>query len=60
MFEALKGKKTYLVAAAGAVVTGLYFAGIIDAKLAEILLGFLGFTGLATLRAGVDNSKGGI
>jgi hypothetical protein len=49
----LAGKKTYIVAAAAAVVTFLQMTGMLDQVMAETIYGFLGATGLATLRMGV-------
>ena len=49
----MQGYKTYLIAAAVAVATGLHAAGIIDKELYLALLGFLNAGGLAALRAGV-------
>ena len=51
--EWLAGKKTYIVSGLGLIVCGLYVFGVIDDKTAEMLGGLLGFTGIATLRAGV-------
>lgn len=52
-FEAMKGNRTYLLAAAGAVVQGLVFAGVLTQEQATPILGFLGFGAAATLRAAV-------
>ena len=49
----LKGKKSYIIAAGGAVVIGLYLAGVLDLTTTNILLGLLGFGGIAALRAGM-------
>lgn len=51
--EFLKGKRTYLLAAAGAIVQGLVFAGVLTQEQATPLLGFFGFGAAATLRAAV-------
>ena len=51
MLEFLNGKKTYIVAAAGAVIQGLVFAGIITQEQANQVLALLGFAGFAALRA---------
>ena len=51
--EWLSGKKTYIISGLGCVVVGLYIFGVIDDKTAEMLGGLLGFSGIATLRAGV-------
>ena len=47
----LEGKKTYLVAFLGIILAGLKAQGYIDAQLYDVLLGLLGFLGLAALRA---------
>jgi hypothetical protein len=49
--KALDGKKTYLMAAAGAIVQGLVFAGILTQEQATPILGMLGFGAAAALRA---------
>ena len=49
----LQGKKTFLVAIGIAVVVGLQAAGILDTEIANTILGFLGASGLITLRAGL-------
>ena len=49
----LEGKRTYLLAAVGAVVQGLVFAGVLTQEQASPLLGFLGFGAAASLRAAV-------
>ena len=51
--EWLSGKKTYIVSGLGVVVFGLYIFGVIDKDQAEMLGGLLGFTGIATIRAGI-------
>lgn len=50
----LAGKKTYLTAAAMAAAAFLRGMGWLDQQQYELLLGFLGSLGLATLRAGVS------
>lgn len=55
MQEFLKGKKTYLIAAAGAVATGVYLLGFVDTDTYVGIMGFLGFGGFAALRAGIKN-----
>lgn len=52
-FEALAGKKTYLMAAAGAIVQGLVFAGVLTQEQATPILGMLGFGAAASLRSAV-------
>lgn len=52
-FAFLAGKKTYVMAIAGAVVQGLVFAGVLTQEQATPILGMLGFGAAATLRAAV-------
>ena len=52
----LSGKKTYLLAGGGAVVTMAWLLGWVDRDTYEAVMAFLGFGGLATLRAGVAKS----
>lgn len=51
--EILSGNRTYILAAAGAIVQGLAFGGVITQEQANPILGFLGFGAAATLRAAV-------
>lgn len=51
--EFLSGKRTYILAAAGAIVQGLVFAGVLTQEQATPILGFLGFGAAATIRAAV-------
>ena len=53
----LKGKKTYILSALGAVIAFAYFMGWVDYQIAEQLLALLGFCSLAALRAGVNKSN---
>jgi len=53
----MKGYKTYLIAAAAAVVTGLHYLGHIDSELYKTALGFLGAGGLATIRSALPANK---
>lgn len=53
MFDFLKGKKTYLQAAAGAIIFALYTLGVLDVETAATIGGFLGIGALASLRAAV-------
>ena len=46
----LDGKKTFLVAAAAAIVIGLNLAGILDAEMTSRALAILGVTGAVTIR----------
>ena len=55
----LSGKKTYLVAALGAVVVGVYFLGGITEATCDTFLGLLGLGGLATLRAALKERLSG-
>ena len=50
-FEMLSGKKTYLVAIAGAIVQGLVFGGVLTQEAANPILGMLGFGAAAALRS---------
>lgn len=52
-FDFIKGKRTYFLAAAGAIVQGLVFAGVLSQEQATPILGFLGFGAAASLRAAV-------
>ena len=54
--DALKGKKTYIIAAAVAAVTVIQFLGYIDAATAGTLYGLLGAGGLATMRSAVPKA----
>ncbi len=56
VLEFLKGKKTYVLAVAGAVVMGLWMAGVLDQEAADALLAMLGFGSIAALRAGIQKS----
>jgi hypothetical protein len=49
--KALEGKKTYLMAIAGAVLQGLVFAGVLTQEQVNPYLGMLGFGAAAALRA---------
>ena len=51
--EFLKGKKTYLVMAAGVIVNGMFAMGIIPMDYLEISNTVLGFLGLGSIRAGI-------
>ena len=51
--EFLSGKKTYIMAFAGAVIQGLVFAGVMEQGQANQLLTLLGFGAAASLRAAV-------
>jgi len=53
IFGFLKGNRTYILAAAGALVQGLVFAGVLTQEQATPILGFLGFGAAASLRAAV-------
>jgi hypothetical protein len=52
----LGGKKTYLIALAVGLVTAAQALGWIDSEIYQVILGFLGAGGLATLRAGVTSA----
>ena len=49
----LQGYRTYIMAAAGAAVTGLVYAGVLTHEQAEPILYALGFGAAASLRAAV-------
>lgn len=49
----INGKKTYLCAAAGAVVVGAHMLGWLGADSANTLLGLLGAGGIASLKHAV-------
>ena len=51
--KVLEGKRTYILAAAGAIVQGLVFAGVLTQEQATPILGFLGFGAAASIRAAV-------
>lgn len=51
--ELLAGKRTYILAFAGAIVQGLVFAGVLTQEQATPILGMLGFGAAASLRAAV-------
>lgn len=53
IFGFAKGNRTYILAAAGALVQGLVFAGVLTQEQATPILGFLGFGAAASLRAAV-------
>lgn len=53
LFAFLSGKKTFLLAGAGAIVQGLVFAGVLTQEQATPILGMLGFGAAATLRSAV-------
>lgn len=49
----LSGKKTYIAAAIGIILTGLVTLGYIDQTTFEKLASIAGFLGLAALRNGI-------
>lgn len=53
LWDYLQGKKTYLIAAAMVVASGLYAQGYLSAEVYKIVEGVLLGGGLATLRAGL-------
>lgn len=61
MLEFLKGKKTYILAGLGALISLVHFISG-DVTIGQFLSGnqdllnLLGFLGLGTLRAGVDSA----
>ena len=50
----LKGKKTYIIAAIGGVVTAAYMLGMIDMQMWTVIMGFLGAGGMATMRSAIE------
>ncbi len=50
VWELLKGKKTYFLAAIAVVATGLYGQGYIEEQVYTVIMGGLGSLGLATVR----------
>ena len=52
----LSGKKTYILAGGGALVTAAWLLGWMDRDTYEAAMAFLGFGGLATVPAGVAKS----
>lgn len=53
MIEFLKGKKTYIAAAVGVILTGLHGMGYITVDTFEVLATIAGFLGLTFLRQAV-------
>lgn len=53
LIDSLSGRKTYLVAALGFVVTILRAFDVLDNEAYTLLMSFLGFGGIAAARAGV-------
>ena len=49
----LEGKKTYAIGAVAILVIVANLGGVLEAELANTLLGLLGFGGLITLRHGL-------
>ncbi len=56
MLNILTGRKTYILAALGGVVTVAHLLGWIDGELYMAVMGLLGFGTVAALRAGVAKS----
>jgi hypothetical protein len=50
----LAGKKTYIMAVLGALVSFAHLMGWIDRGIFEALMGILGFGAAAALRAGIE------
>lgn len=50
----LRGKKTYICAALGAIATGVYLAGFIDQATWAAVMALLGFGTAAALRTGMN------
>lgn len=58
VFDWLAGKKTYIVAILGAVLSALLACNVIDTKTAEVIAGVLAALGLGTMRAAVGKAEG--
>lgn len=58
MIKFISGKKTYLVAAVMAVVSGLKIFGVIEPVTYESIMGILAALGFGALRAGVEKVVG--
>jgi hypothetical protein len=57
LVEKLKGKKTYVQAAAAGIIVVLFSLGWIDKELAVPILGLLGVGSVASLGAKIDRAK---
>lgn len=57
MLDFLKGYRTYIIAVLVGVLTAVYQLNYIDLDTYQIVLGWLGAAGLATLRAGIGRSN---
>lgn len=55
--DALKGKKTYLQAAAAALLIGLGLAGFVDSEMVGTGLAVLGVGSVASLGAKIDRAN---
>lgn len=53
----INGNKTYIVAAVGAIVTLLWYLGVITQEQATAILVALGFGGMATLKHGQQKTE---
>lgn len=53
----LRGRKTYIAAAVGGLVTVAHMLGWIDTEAWTTLMGLLGFGAAASLRAGIAKGK---
>ena len=53
MFEKLKGYRTYIVAVCVGLVTVAHYLGWLSPETTAVLLGLLGATGVATMRAAI-------
>ena len=56
MIQWLSGKKTYIAAALGIILTGALGLGYINQDQYNVIIAILGSLGLAALRAGVTKS----
>lgn len=57
LIELLSGKKTYLVAAAAAIVQFLVMIGTLDQETANYILSILGIGGVVTMRAAIKKAE---
>jgi hypothetical protein len=57
MIQFLQGKKTYITAAIGVILTGCQVMGYIDMPTFNTIVTILGFLGLSFLRAGVTKAQ---
>lgn len=56
MIKQLQGKKTYILAGCGGLITVAYMIGWINYEIWEVLVGLCGFGGLATMAAKINRN----